>query len=96
MKEQYLVKAQCKFDEGTDNWFNVVYLLSNCEKRYASSLEEAKMWLDKAIQRGIDNQKHGHTNVVNGIGISTEPSNGLIIVKSQIKKRQVTEWEEVE
>lgn len=95
MKEQFQALCQFKYDEGTDKWCNVVYLLSNCEKRFADTLEEAQMWIDKAIQRGIDRSKHSQTQSIKGIGITTEANDGLLVVKTKIKKRKVTEWEEV-
>lgn len=99
MKEQYLVQYQTKWDveKGEDRWWNAVWLQSGCNKRYASTLKEAQEYLNKAIQNGEKNatkwttQEIGHS----GLGISFEPNEGMRVVNTRIRKRQVTEWEEV-
>ena len=97
MKEEYLAQFQCEAEVRNNRWLNAVWLGSGCNKRYADTLEEAQMYLDKMVQRGIQHSKHGDTQEIGntGLGISVEPSNILLVVNTRIRKRQVTEWEEV-
>ena len=99
MKEQYLAQYQIKWDaeKKEDRWLNAVWLLSGCEKRYADTLEEAQEYLNKAIQNGERNATKCRTQEIgrSGIGISLDPNEGLRVVKTRIRKRQVTEWEEI-
>ena len=97
MKEQYLVQYQNKFLERKGMWMNAVLMHSKENKRYASSLKEAQEYLDKAIKHGQrlatkgSTQEIGHT----GLGISVEPNEEMLVTNTRIRKRQVTEWEEV-
>ena len=97
MKEQYLAQFQCEIDAKENRWLNAVWMGSNGEKRFADTLEEAQLYLDKMIQRGINHSKYGDTQEIgnSGLGISVEPSNILLVVNTRIRKRKVTEWEEV-
>ena len=96
MKEQYLVQYQNKFMEKEGRWYNAVWLHSGCKKRYADTIEEAKMYLQKAIDDGIRKAtKTQCQHIANGIGISTEPDEDMLVTKTMIRKRYVTEWEEV-
>lgn len=97
MKEQYLVQYQTKWSEERDTWMNAVWMQSGCEKRYANTLEEAQRYLDKAIARGERDATRGSTQEIghSGLGISFEPNEGLRVTKTRIRKRKVTEWEDV-
>ena len=98
MKEEYEVLFQrgCEVREG--KWLNAGLLYSN--KRVFKTLNEAIACKDKVLAR--ENNKNGYTYSVNGIGITmewdendTSLKNDLKLVNIKIRKRQVSEWEEV-
>lgn len=91
MKEQFLARVLLKYDEQEGKWTNAMMIFKN--NRYAKTYEEAKQVIDMAIARGESNKPR--TTRVGNIGIMVEPDkdNGLKVVKWEIKKRMVTEWE---
>ena len=96
MKEQYLVMYQNKFMEKEERWINAVWLHSGCKKRYAETIEEAEMYLQMAIDDGVRKAtKIQYQHVANGIGITTEQNEDMLVTNTKIRKRYVTEWEDV-
>ena len=95
MKEQYLAEFQTKWSEEKGMWINATKMFSKEFKSYASTKEEALEYLNKAIERGEREAKHGSTQEIGhtGLGISTEPTNGLIVTKARVRVRKVTPWE---
>lgn len=97
MKEQWLAQYQTKWSEGEDMWMNATKMFSKDCRSYASTKEEALEYLNKVIERGEKAAKYGSTQEIghSGLGISTEPNDGLIVTKTRLRVRKVTEWEEV-
>lgn len=98
MKEEYQVLFQHGCDVRKGRWLNAGFLYNN--KIAFKTLEEAIACKDKVLAK--ENNKNGYTYSVNGIGISiewdendTSLKNDLKLVNIKIRKRQVTEWEEV-
>ena len=94
MRDQYLAQVRngyCKEGE----WWNAKTMQSFENGRYCKTLEEAQMWIDKAVQKGIKTSQHGSTIGNPPFSIYNEPSEKDLIIETRIKKRQVTEWEEV-
>lgn len=92
MKEQYLAEIQNGYSEG--KWWNAKTMLST-EGRYCKTLKEAKSWIDKAVERGIRTAEKGHTLGKPPFSIFTEGSEKDLVTATRIRKRKVTEWEEV-
>lgn len=97
MKEQYLVQFQDKWNEEKNRWANAVLMLTGGDKRYASTLEEAQSYLDRVIKERQKMATKGYTQEIgkSGLGVTFEGNEGMLVVNTRIRKRQVTEWEEV-
>lgn len=95
MKDQYLAEIQFK-DFRSGKWINASLLLG--DKRFLSSREEA----GKAIKRvllefnkgsRVETHKEGCISV--GVVVDSETADNFTVVKTRVRHRQVTEWEEV-
>ena len=93
-KYQYLAQFKDGYAAKNGRWLNAKMCMGG-DSNYCESEEEAGRWLKKAIELGLKYSKKGSTIAVNGIGISTDPSNMHLVVGTRIRKRKVTEWEEV-
>ena len=89
MKTQYLAQVQngyCKKDE----WWNAKMMCST-KGRYCESLDEAQMWINKAIEQSTKK----HVIGTPPFSIESMPTDKDIIINTRIRKRQVTNWEEI-
>lgn len=96
MKEQYQVIFQRGYEEKEGRWLNggMCYGYS----RNFSTLEEAIKCRDEILKKETRKDKN-YTYQVNGIGITIEYDNNiredLKLKRIKIRKRLVSEWEEV-
>lgn len=98
MKKQYHPQVQYKkFKVG--QWSNIMQRTYNGNKKFASSLEEAKQAIENERKYWEDERNGKHRFIKDGsIGIEIEPikDDTFEIVATRIRVREVTEWEEVE
>lgn len=102
MKEQYLAQIQngyCKENE----WWNAKMMMLTDEDmkngntgRYCKTLEEAKQWIDKAVRKGQRLATHKNVIGTPPLSIESAPNEKNLVINTRIKKRLVTEWEDVE
>ena len=95
-RKQYV--AEFKFRNAWDGkWVNTFVSIEN-GKRYYSTKKEAEDALRKVIARFNNRTPGEEVDFVGDIGISTyvdqETINNLTVVKTRIRVREVTEWEE--
>lgn len=93
MKEQYLAEIQNGYSDG--KWWNAKTMQTTEGGRFCKTREEAKSWIDKAVQRGIQTAEKGHTLGTPPFSIYTKGSEKDLVTASRILRREVTEWEEV-
>ena len=94
MKEQYLAQFQNGFC-GKDNWLNAKLYLKYDENKFCKTKEEAQEWLDKVIKDGqkLATEKHVMGNPP--FSIESQPDEKNLVTNTRIKRRYVSEWEEV-
>ena len=93
MKEQYLAQVQNGYSKG--EWWNAKTMLTTEGGRYCKTLEEAQSWIDKAVSKGIELATKKHVMGTPPFSIESEPDEKNLITNTRIRKRKVTEWEEV-
>ena len=96
-KKEYLAQYQHAYRPG--EWNRAVPRNSPIGKRYCSTLEEAQQALDEALAY-FNGKPKTITQQIGAIGISShmdsKSARDLAIVKTRIRVREVTEWEDVE
>lgn len=98
MKKQYFAQVQFKYQEEKGEWANAM-ITSGKRNRFASSLREAKEAIAKCLN-DFNKGSRVELSKIGGLGISTvideETAERLQIIKTRIRVREVTEWEDVE
>ena len=93
-KEQYFAQVQNGFcEEGT--WLNAKTMITLDKGRYCKTKEEAQEWIDKAIKNGQRLATKKHVLGTPPFSIESDPDEKHLITATRIRKRMVTEWEEV-
>lgn len=101
VKEQYLAEVQngyCKEGE----WWNAKMMTltdeemkSGVSSRYCKTKEEAQQYIDRAVRRGQKSAMYGSHLGTPPFSLYSEPNEKDLIINTRIRKRQVSEWEEV-
>lgn len=98
MRKQYLAQYQLKFQSERGEWGNAM-VMNGSGKRYASTLEEARQSLKKVINE-FNKGARTEQQVIGGLGVSIvideETAESTQVVKTRIRVREVSEWQEVE
>lgn len=94
MKEQYLAQFQNGFCE-KNVWLNAKTYLSYNESRFCKTKKEAEEWLNKVIKESQKLATKKHTLGKPPFSIESEPDEKHLVVNTRIRKRIVSEWEEV-
>ena len=95
MKEQFLAQYQNGFSENENCWYNAIWEQSGYKKRYATTASEAKLALEKAMKKGQELATKKHVLGTPPFSIESEPDEKHLVTRVRIRRRQVTEWEEV-
>lgn len=101
VKEQYLAEVQDGYcEEG--KWCNAKMMTltdeemkSGVSPRYCKSKEEAQQYIDRAIRKGQKRAMYGSHLGTPPFSLYSEPNEKDLITNTRIRKRQVSEWEEV-
>jgi len=98
MKEQYLAQVQDGFCS-TDQWYNAKKWSDTSNMFngacYCETLDEAKECIEKCVRRGQKLATEKHVMGTPPFSIESDPDERHLIVNTRIRKRMVTEWEEV-
>ena len=93
MKEQFIAQIQNGYcAEG--EWWNAKLMYST-EGRYCKTKEEAQQWIDKAVKKGQELAMNKHVIGKPPFSIESGPDEKNLVTNTRIRKRMVTQWEEV-
>ena len=98
--KQYTAEVVLKMNENkTNKWTNAYWDYTNGKKKFAPTLEEAKKAIKYCENKFKGKAGKTETEYIGSIGVSTtidkRTEEALSVVKSRIRVREVTDWEEV-